>query len=65
MSCVGYVRKVWVSSKAVDKECWVYIVLNDSVVGVVAALGDSHTTGDEILNIAPKNALVEVIPAES
>jgi type IV secretory pathway VirB9-like protein len=44
--------EVWVSSKAVDEECGVYIVLYDSVVRVVAALGDSHTAGDEILNIA-------------
>ena len=47
-----------------DEECWVYIVLNDSVVGVIATLGDSNTAGDEVFDIAPKNALVEVIPAE-
>ena len=63
MACVGYIREVWVTGKAVDKECWIYVVLNDSVIGVVAALGDSHTAGDEVFDIAPKNALVEVIPA--
>ena len=63
VACVGYIRKVGVRGKAVDKECWVYIVLNDSVVGVVAALGDGNTAGDEVFDIAPKNALVEVIPA--
>ena len=62
VASIGEVSHVRVIRVIVDEVGWVYVLLADSVVRVVGALGNSDAAGNKVLNTTAIDAVVEVVP---